>query len=76
LLFSQFYNITTGKEIRCGIAEVWDKVVISITAIKFTLNSCSKKLRRLNSHDNSKAVKIGSLEDKAIKLGLARALEG
>jgi len=38
-----------------------------------TLNSCSRKLKRLNSHDSSKAVKIGSLEDKAIKLGLARA---
>lgn len=55
--------------------EVVDTVVISIMAINFTLNSCSKKLRRLNSHDNSKAVKIGSLEDKAIKLGLARALQ-
>lgn len=39
-----------------------------------TLNSCSRKLKRLNSHDNSKAVRIGSLEDKAIKLGLASAL--
>jgi hypothetical protein len=56
-------------------AEVVDKVVISIAAVNFTLNSCSKKLSRRNSHDNSKAVKIGSLEDKAIKLGLARALK-
>lgn len=57
------------------VTEVADKVVISSAVNFLTLNSCSKKLRRLNSHDNSKAVKIGSLEDKAIKLGLARALE-
>lgn len=38
-----------------------------------TLNSCSRKLKRLNSQDNSKAVKMGSFDDKAIKLGLAKA---
>lgn len=39
----------------------------------FTLNSCSKKLKRRNSQDNSKAVNIGSFDDSAIKLGLANA---
>lgn len=38
-----------------------------------TLNSCSKKLRRRNSQDSSKAVSIGSFEESAIKLGLAKA---
>lgn len=38
-----------------------------------TLNSCSRKLRRRNSHDNSKAVNIGSFDDNDIKLGLAKA---
>lgn len=38
-----------------------------------TLNSCSIKLSRLNSHDNSNAVRIGSFEDNATKLGLAKA---
>lgn len=37
------------------------------------LNSCSRKLSRRNSHDNSKAVSIGSLDDSAIRLGLAKA---
>lgn len=41
---------------------------------KFTLNSCSNKLRRRNSHDNSKAVKIGSFEDNAINDGDDSAL--
>lgn len=38
-----------------------------------TLNSCSKKLRRRNSQESSKAVSIGSFEESAIKLGLAKA---
>ena len=38
-----------------------------------TLNSCSKKLKRRNSHESSKAVNIGSFDDSDIKLGLAKA---
>lgn len=38
-----------------------------------TLNSCSKKLRRRSSHDSSNAVRMGSLDERAIKLGLASA---
>lgn len=38
-----------------------------------TLNSCSKKLRRRNSQESSNAVSIGSFEESAIKLGLAKA---
>lgn len=34
---------------------------------RLTLNSCSRKLNRLSSQDNSKAVKIGSLDDSAVK---------
>lgn len=41
--------------------------------IILTLNSCSKKLNRLSSQDNSNAVNIGSFDDNAIKLGLANA---
>lgn len=41
--------------------------------ISLTLNSCSRKLNRRSSHDSSNAVKIGSFDDKAIKLGLANA---
>jgi hypothetical protein len=37
------------------------------------LNSCSRKLRRRSSQDNSNAVKIGSLLDNAINEGLANA---
>ena len=44
-----------------------------IEILIFTLNSCSRKLNRLNSQLNSKAVNIGSFDDKAIKLGLANA---
>lgn len=40
---------------------------------EFTLNSCSKKLKRRNSQDSSNAVKIGSFELSDIKLGLAKA---
>lgn len=40
---------------------------------QLTLNSCSKKLKRRNSHDSSKAVRIGSLEESATRLGLAKA---
>lgn len=39
-----------------------------------TLNSCSRKLRRLSSQESSNAVNIGSLDDNEIKLGLANAL--
>lgn len=42
--------------------------------VEHTLNSCSRKLKRRNSHDNSNAVNIGSLDDNDIKLGLAKAL--
>lgn len=38
-----------------------------------TLNSCSKKLKRRSSHDSSKAVRMGSLEESATRLGLAKA---
>lgn len=38
-----------------------------------TLNSCSRKLSRRSSHESSNAVKIGSFDDRAIKLGLANA---
>lgn len=45
---------------------------------EFTLysnrNSCSIRLRRRNSHESSKAVKRGSLEDKAIRDGDVKAL--
>lgn len=44
------------------------------THFSLTLNSCSKKLNLRNSHDSSNAVKIGSFDERAIRLGLANAL--
>lgn len=49
------------------------RIDYEIKKIILTLNSCSRKLNRLSSHDNSNAVKMGSFEDNAIKLGLANA---
>ena len=39
------------------------------------LNSCSEKASLLSSHESSKAVSIGSLLDRAIKEGEAKALQ-
>lgn len=38
------------------------------------LNSCSRNERRRSSHESSNAVRIGSLEERAIKDGEAKAL--
>lgn len=38
------------------------------------LNSCSAKNNRRSSHESSKAVKIGSFDDRAMREGLASAL--
>lgn len=44
-----------------------------LLSISLTLNSCSKKLKRRNSQESSKAVNIGSFDESAIRLGLAKA---
>jgi len=49
----------------------WERVV-NVTWYS-VLNSCSIKLSRRSSHDSSKAVRMGSLEERAISDGEARA---
>lgn len=74
IAFDSFYDFFGSSSVNIEQGKQWKIIQRSDSRRSLTLNSCSKKLKRLNSHDNSKAVKIGSLEDKAIKLGLASAL--
>lgn len=51
----------------------WNYLAQRQRCATLTLNSCSRKLSRLNSHDSSNAVNIGSFDDSEIRLGLANA---
>lgn len=65
LILKSFFRLPTSIIIIFLIFIIFQ--LKNVLKLNRTLNSCSRKLSRLSSQDNSKAVKIGSFDESAVR---------